>query len=53
MSVDMRLHSRAPLWTACSLVLVDQTTEDLAAFDPADRKADQFCAVGRSLESGV
>jgi hypothetical protein len=29
---------------ACSLVLVDQTSEDPAALDPADRQADHVCA---------
>jgi hypothetical protein len=48
MSVDLWLRSRACPWSACSFVLVDQTSEDLAAFDPAYRKADQVCAIGGS-----
>lgn len=36
-------------WSACSLVFVDQASEDLAALDAADRQADHVCAVdGRS-----
>jgi hypothetical protein len=34
--------------SSCSLVLVDQASEDLAAFDPAERQADQVCATGGS-----
>jgi hypothetical protein len=37
MSVDLWIRTRARPWPACSLLLVDQTAKDLAAFDPALR----------------
>jgi hypothetical protein len=40
MDVDLRLRGRTRPWSACSLIFVDQASEDLAAFDPADRQAD-------------
>jgi hypothetical protein len=48
MSVDLRIRRRARPRSACSFVLVDQSAENLAAFDPADRQADQVCSGGGS-----